>query len=224
MGDKESRGILTSTDKDFVRGAKQYESRQSRYKRRSGIRERVCNAISDFPIIWTEMSLDEREKVYGKLDLPTSDLGRAVADPDLGPLEAMCAVVYEAALHREIPPEYIFHNAIKKVESERLLSKNSSRRVNVDLDLDISVDDPAGPNIDEALDRIEHGAAISDLEPRELSALISYSVQSDSLDSKTLAEAARSTRKQESETLADAARAEREREPDETSDDDSDDT
>ena len=191
MGDNSPRGMLTTTDKAFLSGEKQYEHRQSRYKRRNGIRERVRNTISDFPIFWEKTPIEERKKVYGDLDLPRADLARGLSDSPMAPLEALCAVAYEVALHNEIPPEFIFHNAVKKVESQRLLSDESNRRVNVDLSFDVTIEEANERNVIEALKRLDHGETIFDLDRKALSDLISYSIMSGSIDQDTLVEAAR---------------------------------
>jgi len=109
----------------------------------------------------------------------------------MDPLEALCAVAYEAALHNEIPPEYIFHNAVKKVESQRLLSDESNRRVNVDLSFDVTIEEANERNVIEALKRLDHGETIFDLDRKALSDLISYSIMSGSIDQETLVEPAR---------------------------------
>lgn len=59
MTDDRDRGFLAPVDREFLRGEKSYEHRQSAYDRRQTIRKRVENAIYDFWLL--AQTLDDRE-------------------------------------------------------------------------------------------------------------------------------------------------------------------
>lgn len=58
-----NRGFLTSTDREFLRGEKVYEHRQSTYDRRQTIRDRTRDALLDFAVLYEHLSDDQREKI-----------------------------------------------------------------------------------------------------------------------------------------------------------------
>lgn len=60
----ERNGFLTATDREFLRDEKKYESKQGRYERRQSIRERTRQAFDDFSLLYTELSEDERKKIF----------------------------------------------------------------------------------------------------------------------------------------------------------------
>jgi Fe-S oxidoreductase len=51
MVDRQSRGILTDTDREYLRGKKEYDSRQGEHQRRNEIRDRVRRALLDFSLL-----------------------------------------------------------------------------------------------------------------------------------------------------------------------------
>jgi hypothetical protein len=60
------RGFLTDTDKEFLRGEKEYtgkNAKQSRYERRRAIRDRTLHAIADLELLYETLSEDEYEKI-----------------------------------------------------------------------------------------------------------------------------------------------------------------
>ncbi len=69
MSDGDTRGILTSTDKAWLRGEKEYEHRQTENDRREKIRERVSSAMQDFTFLIEHWSSKERQKAMEGIDL-----------------------------------------------------------------------------------------------------------------------------------------------------------
>jgi len=60
--------LLTTEDRRWLRGEKQYEgehAKQQRYQRRRDIRERVYNSLIDFSILFEHLEDAEREKLFG---------------------------------------------------------------------------------------------------------------------------------------------------------------
>lgn len=56
-------GFLTDVDKQFLRGEKEYASKQGRYDRRRAIRERTAAAFRDFALLYHDLPDEEYEKV-----------------------------------------------------------------------------------------------------------------------------------------------------------------
>lgn len=96
---KRTKGFLTDTDRAFLRGEKEYKSKQGRYDRRRAIRERTRAAFHDFAFLEGEIDDDERNKIFDPPREEVLDLSKAlyktisflyrslegdVADPDLG--------------------------------------------------------------------------------------------------------------------------------------------
>lgn len=67
-----SPGILTQKDRMYLREEDIPESKQARYERRKGIRQRIKNGLLDFQEIW-EMDRDERKKIVEEFE-PRGDL------------------------------------------------------------------------------------------------------------------------------------------------------
>jgi len=68
MVDSDTRGILTDADKEWLRGEKDYNQRQTEAKRRHQIRERVALALQDFQLLAEQWSTEEMEKVMDEVD------------------------------------------------------------------------------------------------------------------------------------------------------------
>ncbi|CQR49032.1 hypothetical protein [Haloferax massiliensis] len=68
MSNSETRGILTEADKEWLRGEKEYNQRQTEAKRRRDIRERVSMAMEDFELLAEHWSPSEMEKVLEDID------------------------------------------------------------------------------------------------------------------------------------------------------------
>lgn len=69
MSDSETRGILTEADKEWLRGDKEYEQRQTAARRRAQIRDRVTAAMQDFALLLDNWSKEERTKAMAEIDL-----------------------------------------------------------------------------------------------------------------------------------------------------------
>lgn len=61
---KNEKGFLTSTDRKFLRGDREYDSKHSRYERRKSIRERARGAFRDFALLAEQLPENEREKIF----------------------------------------------------------------------------------------------------------------------------------------------------------------
>lgn len=61
------RGILSSTDREYLCGLKEYAQPQTDANRRQDIRERVTNALKDFTLLSLFLEGKEREKIFDNL-------------------------------------------------------------------------------------------------------------------------------------------------------------
>lgn len=74
------RGFLTPTDKLFLRGEKQYSSKQGRYERREAIRQRTRQAFYDFALLHHELDETERNKIFDPPVRDVWDLSRVMIE------------------------------------------------------------------------------------------------------------------------------------------------
>lgn len=65
----ENNGFLTRTDKEFLRGEKEYEQKNSRYARRRSIRQGTRTAFGDLALLYHTLSDDELEKIFEPNDI-----------------------------------------------------------------------------------------------------------------------------------------------------------
>lgn len=68
-----SRGILSTTDREYLFGLKEYAHDQSEANRRQDIRERVKNSLIDFKILWAFLDDADRDQIFGNLGDETVD-------------------------------------------------------------------------------------------------------------------------------------------------------
>lgn len=65
-GDSRDRGILSSADRAYLRGASELGSVQSERNTRARIRNRIYHAIQDFELLVEHLPADDRELVFEK--------------------------------------------------------------------------------------------------------------------------------------------------------------
>jgi hypothetical protein len=73
-------GFLTDVDKEFLRGEKEYDSKQGRYGRRQAIRERTREAFHDFALLYDELTPRERDRVFDPDKSDAAKLTEAMRD------------------------------------------------------------------------------------------------------------------------------------------------
>jgi hypothetical protein len=61
------RGILSTADREYLFGQREYEHPQSEANRKQDIRERIVNSFLDFSALALRLSEEEREKVFDEL-------------------------------------------------------------------------------------------------------------------------------------------------------------
>lgn len=70
MSEDQTRGILSDSDKDWLRGDIEYQHRQTAADRRRTIRTRVSEALQDFKHLNEHWSSEERRKMMEEFDYP----------------------------------------------------------------------------------------------------------------------------------------------------------
>lgn len=63
--DERDRGFLTPTDREFLKGQKEYANKETGAHRKADIRNRVRNAILDFELLAEELDREQRDKIFG---------------------------------------------------------------------------------------------------------------------------------------------------------------
>lgn len=77
----EKSGFLTPTDREFLRGEKEYHgehAKQNRYQRRQGIAERTRAAFEDFALLFDTLDEHERNRIFDPPVEETTELMDAV--------------------------------------------------------------------------------------------------------------------------------------------------
>jgi len=73
-------GFLTDVDKEFLRGEKEYDSKQGRYGRRRAIRERTRQVFYDFQLLHNTLDEAELNKIFDPPVDEISELMRAMIE------------------------------------------------------------------------------------------------------------------------------------------------
>jgi hypothetical protein len=105
--DERPRGILSPADRRFLRGEADLRSEQSVYDTRYRIRQRVRDALLDFPLLFAHLDDRDREQVFDG----DERLADAVVDA--------VAVLYLAAGDCDSSTEGLFTEGIRRAERER---------------------------------------------------------------------------------------------------------
>lgn len=150
------RGILSSTDREYLYGLKEYAHDQSEANRKQDIRERVEHSLKDFKLLWLLLDTDEREQIF-------ADMGKEAVDESI---ESMITFAY-LGLEQELPRlEEHIERGILAGENARIEERSSGRATNVDVSINIDYD----PDVKELYNRLEQGKA-DQLTPEEIGVL-----------------------------------------------------
>lgn len=78
--DSRGRGVLTPTDREYLRGEKEYDNPETDAHRRRDIRDRVRDSILDFELLRSELDEDERRKIFEGVTNADAELEDAIMD------------------------------------------------------------------------------------------------------------------------------------------------
>lgn len=169
LGSSRARGILSTTDREYLSGQKEYEHPQSEANRKQDIRERVINAFQDFLILTLMLSEKERKKIFN------DEISEKLLQHSL---ESMVSFVY-LGLEEDIEElEKIIEIG---VYSGANLSKIGNWSGEV-VDVDTSIDLERRPDRSEVIQKLEQGKT-DQLTPAEIGILVrSGQLDKDDLD------------------------------------------
>lgn len=160
----DGKGFLTQTDREFLRGEKEYtgdNAKQMRYQRRRAIRERTRAAFQDFSLLFETLDKSERDKIF--------DVGKDSMDHDAltdfrESLASTIAFIY-LSLEGEAgsgpiwdrsfrtPFKAILNKAVSKAEIKRH-TQNEVFQTIVDVKFGVDVKQPDITDIDSAVNKI----------------------------------------------------------------------
>lgn len=127
------RGMLAPVDRLYLRGEKEYEHRQSAYKRRRDIRDRVYHGILDFALLVGSLPDTERQEIFGKHGWVPPDgideIGEEIPELENAIRDGV-AFLYLAARDCGFNREQIVEEGVKRAE-EKL------RRIHAEVDLEV---------------------------------------------------------------------------------------
>lgn len=162
------RGILSSTDREYLCGLKDYSHNQTELNRRQAIRERTIEAIRDLDLLWLLLAESEWEKIIDAFD--PEELNHFFASI----ISFMYVGIDQDPGRMKEVLEYGLYGGANYDTSGRWSGKANNVTVEIDIDYE--------PNLDELYQRVEEGDA-DKLTPAEVGALVkSGKIDPDELD------------------------------------------
>jgi hypothetical protein len=113
------RGMLTKTDRKYLRGNIEYDDKQQQRNRRRHIRQRVRNGIVDFNLL-DMLEERDREQIFsevGTSNIATSKVGSGKTELFVG-MCAMVELLYKVSEENGISFEEIIENGIQDAEED----------------------------------------------------------------------------------------------------------
>ena len=158
-GDDRPNAMLTSGDRQFLLGKKEYKHRQTAADRRKAIRERAVASLSDFTLLFGHLDDRERAKIADEIgmnewtDAPDHSL---MAGP---PREVVHAIAFLHRLHADADPRESIEMFERTVEEAFSMSLQKERGGFWDVDVDIDPDRVQSPDADAIREKLRDGRA-----------------------------------------------------------------
>ncbi|WP_331233810.1 hypothetical protein [Natronorarus salvus] len=168
--EKRPRGILSHTDREFLWGLREYAHAQSESNRKQDIRERVINALYDYPLLAVLLDEGERDKIFQE-ETNEEDLNRC--------LEWIITFIY-LGLGQD---EDRFEDLIERGIYFGANFDKDGRWVGEATDVEVSIDIEYNPDVDKLYNQLQQGEG-DELSPAEIGVL----VQAGKLDADDLGE------------------------------------
>lgn len=153
-----NRGILSSVDRKFLFGEKEYEHKQSVSNRKQDIRNRVSNSFQDFILLSSLMRNSEKQKIF------QSEMDDIILDESL---KKMISFVYNGIDRDRSRLEDIISRGVHEAINENNREQNSGEATHVSTIIDIQ----RKPDVDRLYDKLQSGEA-NQLTDNEVGALI----------------------------------------------------
>jgi len=129
--------MLVPEDREFLRGEKEYNSRQGVHDRRKAIRTRIVNTILDFSLVFENLSDGDRQKVCDEVMHKTPDHS-LMARPTSAPADVAATLAFLCDLHEDLPHfERTIEHAVERVFWHR---DTPVANVETSIDVDTGVD------------------------------------------------------------------------------------
>jgi hypothetical protein len=151
------RGVLSTTDREYLTGQQEYEHQQTESNRKQEIRKRVTNSFHDFPILTAYLDKDQRERVF-------EELNETKLENDLSSFVSFIYKGLNGDIERlqEIIRRGLF-DGISIDEDGALAADIKSISVNIDVEYE--------PDVDEVYQRFREGGD-AQLMPEEIGLLV----------------------------------------------------
>lgn len=174
-----TRGIFSDADREYLRGDKEYEHRQSKHKREQAIRRRFYNALKDMRFLGEQVDREDRQQI---LDLNDPEERYEI---DLG-LGWMIALAHRLAV--DIRNDFWLDPRIQahKCQSFEARLQEGLEQAYLDEgavleDVVLQVESKEVPGLAELQDRVAHGGQV----PTQA---IDYLIDTDEIDERAFFE------------------------------------
>lgn len=158
------RGILTTSDREFLLGRKTDYTEHSKKQKRNRIRRRIRNAILDFTILFEYLDDRDRETVFDPEDDERDAYTQGIID--------MLGFLHLGTMGYYTPFKHMLAEGVNKAEQR--LAGSDYRMVTVYFNVD-----PIGTiDVDEVMDKIE-GERFEEITDEELRAFVRLLTESD---------------------------------------------
>jgi len=144
-----SRGVLTRSDREFLRGEKEYQSKEAAINKRRDIRQRIANGILDFPLISRGLLDKDRQKVFSQM-AEREDETKQYVDG----IKALLSWIYVGLKEGKYDEKRIFESAVEIGESEVGLA-GTAKIVQTDVNLSIRIREIEG--VIQTIEKLERG-------------------------------------------------------------------
>ncbi|AZH26848.1 hypothetical protein [Haloplanus aerogenes] len=168
-GESRDRGILTPDDRKYLRGEKEYSSKQSEIDARYRIRKRIKNAIIDFSIILSKLTDNDREQIF-KSNAPSEERKEGISAEKLDEfvkqtrfvrgIEHAIGFLYLGIVDLGWNFEEVLEAGIKNAEEKRGYVVD-----NVSVNIEITHSEP---NFEELIQKLQRGEGLTSEEMRAL--------------------------------------------------------
>lgn len=144
-----SRGVLTRSDREFLRGEKEYQSKEAAINKRRDIRQRIANGILDFPLISRGLLDKDRQKLFSQMAEGDDETKQYVDG-----IKALLSWIYVGLKEGKYDAKRIFESAVEIGEGEVGLA-GTAKIVQTDVNLSVRTREIEG--VIQTIEKLERG-------------------------------------------------------------------
>ena len=167
--DDRKRGILTPSDRKYLRGCVEYADENAAYNTRKRIRQRVFDSLLDFSLLFEQMEESDVQHVFMTSTSEEEALLRSG-------LTHAIAFIYYAGFGFHPPFEGLLKSGVSIAENK--LAEPGTRDVSVTFEVESTQRVFTEATVDSLIQKIEQGRE-RELTPAELTGFVRYLAQSD---------------------------------------------